>query len=60
MSIDRDFYFTRLYPLQDHVLAIVMAQDTPKDWEQVRWIDPPDPVRYLAELNQLGEQLILV
>lgn len=30
-----------------------------KDWELVRWIDAPDPDRYLAELQQLGEGLIL-
>lgn len=46
-----------IYPLD---LARRLCSATHKDWEQVRWIDPPDPVRYLAELNQLGEQLILV
>jgi hypothetical protein len=46
-----------IYPLD---LARRLCRATHKDWEQVRWIDPPDPARYLAELNQLGEQLILV
>ncbi len=48
---------TGIYPLD---LARRLCTATPKDWEQVRWIDPPDPAQFLAELNRLGEQLILV
>ncbi|HET9229327.1 MAG TPA: nucleotidyl transferase AbiEii/AbiGii toxin family protein [Thermoanaerobaculia bacterium] len=32
---------------------------TQDDWKLVRWIDPPDPERYVAELVELGEKLIL-
>lgn len=48
---------TGIYPLD---LARRLCSATHKDWEQVRWIDAPDPILYLTELNQLGEQLILV
>lgn len=29
------------------------------DWELVRWIEAPDPDQYIADLRELGEQLIL-
>lgn len=48
---------TGIYPLD---LARRLCSATHKDWELVRWIDPPDSVQYLEELNQLGEQIILV
>ncbi|MEZ4737141.1 MAG: nucleotidyl transferase AbiEii/AbiGii toxin family protein [Caldilineaceae bacterium] len=48
---------TGIYPLD---LARRLCLATHKDWEQVRWIDPPEPAHYLAALNRLGEQLILV
>ncbi len=48
---------TGIYPLD---LARRLCSATHKDWQLVRWINPPDPVQYLAELNQLGEKLILV
>ncbi len=32
---------------------------TRADWEAIRWIDPPDPDQYLADLARLGEELIL-
>ena len=32
---------------------------TQDDWKLVRWIDPPDPEQYVAELVELGEKLIL-
>lgn len=48
---------TGIYPLD---LARRLCSATHKDWQQVRWIAAPDPTLYLAELNQLGEQLILV
>jgi hypothetical protein len=46
-----------LYPPD---LARRLCTVTPKDWEQVLWIDPPDLDSYLAEVIALGEQLILV
>lgn len=30
-----------------------------KDWELVRWIDPPDPDQFIEDLRWLGEGLIL-
>jgi hypothetical protein len=30
-----------------------------RDWQLVRWIEAPDPDRFLADLRQLGEDLIL-
>lgn len=32
---------------------------TRDDWKLVRWIEPPDPDRYVADLVELGEKLIL-
>lgn len=32
---------------------------TRDDWKLVRWIEPPDPERYVADLVGLGEKLIL-
>jgi hypothetical protein len=32
---------------------------TRDDWKLVRWIEPPDPERYVSELVRLGEKLIL-
>jgi hypothetical protein len=46
-----------IYPVD---LARRLCSATHKDWEQVRWINPPDPTQYLAELNKLGEELILI
>ena len=48
---------TGIYPLD---IARRLCTATHKDWEQVRWIEPPDPTQFLKELNQLGEKLILV
>ena len=48
---------TGIYPLD---LARRLCSATHRDWQQVRWIDAPDAAHYLAELNRLGEQLILV
>lgn len=48
---------TGIYPLD---LARRLCTATHKDWQQVLWIDPPDVDRYLADLNRLGEELILV
>ena len=48
---------TGIYPLD---LARRLCTATHKDWQQVLWIDPPDVDRYLADLDHLGEELILV
>ena len=48
---------TGIYPLD---LARRLCTATHKDWQQVLWIDPPDVDRYLADLDRLGEELILV
>jgi len=29
-----------------------------KDWDLVRWIDAPEPERYLSELHALGVELL--
>jgi hypothetical protein len=31
-----------------------------EDWKLIRWIEAPDPARFVADLNQLGEGLILL
>ena len=41
-------------------LARKLCTVTRKEWELVRWIDPPIPENYIAELNALGEELILI
>lgn len=40
-------------------LARLLCSVTPSDWELVRWIEAPDVERYIAELNDLGESLLL-
>jgi hypothetical protein len=30
------------------------------DWRVIRWIDPPDPSSFLADLKRLGEDLLLL
>jgi hypothetical protein len=30
------------------------------DWRVIRWIDPPDPSSFLADLKRLGEALLLL
>jgi len=40
-------------------LARVLLSVTRKDWELVRWIETPDPEKFIQELNQLGESLIV-
>ena len=39
-------------------LARVLCSATYSDWELVRWIDPPDPETFIAQLNDLGQSLI--
>ncbi len=41
-------------------LARVLLSASRADWEQVRWIQPPPPEQYLAELHALGESLVLI
>lgn len=48
---------TGIYPPD---LARKLCTVTYKEWELVRWIDPPVPEQYTAELNTLGEGLIIV
>lgn len=39
-------------------LARLLCKATPKDWEMVRWVDPPNMNEYLNELKKLGESLL--
>ena len=39
-------------------LARVLCSATRSDWELVRWINPPDPDPYIAQLNSLGQSLL--
>lgn len=39
-------------------LARVLCSATRSDWELVRWINPPDPDTYIAQLNSLGQSLL--
>ncbi|NJN82168.1 MAG: nucleotidyl transferase AbiEii/AbiGii toxin family protein [Caldilineaceae bacterium] len=48
---------TGIYPPD---LARKLCTVTHREWELIRWIDPPVPEQYIAELNTLGEGLILV
>ncbi len=41
-------------------LARKLCTATRKEWELVRWIDPPVLEKYVAELNALGEELIII
>lgn len=40
-------------------LARILCQVTEADWQVIRWIEPPPMERFLAELNHLGESLLL-
>ncbi len=40
-------------------LARLLCSATKADWEAVRWIHPPQVDEYLADLNVLGEKLLL-
>lgn len=39
-------------------LARVLCSVTQRDWELVRWIEPPQPEQFIAQLNKLGQSLI--
>jgi hypothetical protein len=41
-------------------IARVLLSVTDDDWRGVRWSDPPDPGRFLADLATIGERLLLV
>jgi len=41
-------------------VARVLLQAGDDDWGLVRWIDAPDPERFVADLRRLGERLVLV
>jgi hypothetical protein len=41
-------------------LARVLCSVTCTDWELVRWIDAPEAEQFVADLQSLGEKLILV
>jgi hypothetical protein len=45
-----------IFPLD---LARILCSVSRKDWEIVRWIEAPDVDQFVADLYQLGEQLIL-
>ncbi len=45
-----------VFPLD---VASRLCSVTRDDWRLVRWIDPPDPDRFVAELIALGETLLL-
>lgn len=40
-------------------IARRLCTATRADWERVAWINPPDPDTYLAELIEMGDNLIL-
>lgn len=40
-------------------IARILSSVTEVDWEVVRWIHPPPPEQYVAELQALAERLIL-
>lgn len=41
-------------------VARALLTVTNEDWQLVRWSDPPDRGRYIADLNVIGERLLLV
>jgi hypothetical protein len=41
-------------------LSRLLCSATPTDWEVVRWQEVPDVNVYLAQLNELGEKLLLL
>lgn len=45
-----------VFPLD---LARVLCSASRSDWELVRWVEPPDPDRFLQQLHKLGNSLII-
>ncbi len=41
-------------------LARLLCSATTADWETVRWVDAPPADKFLAQLNELGEKLLLL
>lgn len=41
-------------------VARALLTVTSEDWKLVRWIDAPDPARFIADLTEVGERLLLV
>ncbi|MGA2489641.1 MAG: nucleotidyl transferase AbiEii/AbiGii toxin family protein [Anaerolineales bacterium] len=41
-------------------LARLLCSANHADWEAVRWINPPDAEVFLVQLNELGEELLLL
>jgi len=41
-------------------LARVLCSVERADWEAVRWIEPPELESFIAQLNELGEKLLLL
>jgi len=41
-------------------LARILLSATQTDWKVIRWAQAPESDRYLGELHQLGEQLVLL
>ena len=41
-------------------VARALLSVTDADWRLVRWSDPPDPARFIADLQALDERLLLV
>lgn len=40
-------------------IARILSSVTVADWELVRWIQAPPPQKFVADLEALGESLIL-
>ncbi len=41
-------------------LARLLCSVNRRDWDLVRWIEAPDPDRFISDLSKLGEGLVLV
>jgi hypothetical protein len=41
-------------------VARLLCSARVEDWKLIRWNEPPDPARFVADLNRLGEGLILL
>jgi hypothetical protein len=41
-------------------MRLSLDDATSSDWELIRWIEAPDVERFKADLDRLGESLILV
>jgi len=41
-------------------VARLLLRATEDDWRVIRWIEPPPPERFVADLRALGEDLLLI